>query len=455
LAPQEAKVTHVDQAVAYGHWLQPYDPYVAIIPEGMAKSLDLTPDDIGKAKIRFNGLDLTLIGILSNSKFKAITDLDGENIAPVDFIQMQRQQQQTGGGNSQSEQGFQQYIHLEPDQTMIIPYQTLVDLGGASLRSVAIDFVDKAEVEQVLDNLMPRLDMNLYAGTDKIYRYSSIGSTAVSGMFDLLFPILIAACIVLNTMLGSVFERIKEIHIFSSIGLAPNHVAMLFLAESFVYSILGSVLGYVLGQTVTKVISHFNLLEGLSLNFSSIAGVLSTLLVIAVVMLSTLYPARKASQVATPAIDRTWRVPDPDGDNWTIPMPFSVTGDQAVAMGNFLTEWFKAYEEYSIGDFVTQGVSNYEFESPYGNAYAIKLMAWLAPFDLGVSQKVELHTVPTEMPDVYELRLVVHRESGDVSNWKRVNRRFLNTMRKQFLIWRTLGQEEREKYRAQVVEAGI
>ena len=41
---------------------------------------------------------------------------------------------------------------------------------------------------------------------------------------------------------------------------------------------------------------------------------------------------------------------------------------------------------------------------------------------------------------------MIDRESGDISNWKRVNRRFLNTLRKQFLIWRTLKQAERERY---------
>jgi hypothetical protein len=50
------------------------------------------------------------------------------------------------------------------------------------------------------------------------------------------------------------------------------------------------------------------------------------------------------------------------------------------------------------------------------------------------------------MSDVYDIRLIIDRESGDISNWKRVNRRFLNTLRKQFLIWRTLKQAEREKY---------
>ena len=87
-----------------------------------------------------------------------------------------------------------------------------------------------------------------------------------------------------------------------------------------------------------------------------------------------------------------------------------------------------------------------EYETEYGKAYQIHLMAWLAPFDLGVSQEVALDTIPTEMEDVFELSLTIHRHSGDISNWKRVNRRFLNTLRKQFLIWRTLKQGERERY---------
>jgi hypothetical protein len=194
------------------------------------------------------------------------------------------------------------------------------------------------------------------------------------------------------------------------------------------------------------VIVALNILQGLNLNFSSVSAVFSTALVMAVVLLSTLYPARKASEVATPAIERSWKTPDPVGDNWEIPLPFAVTGEQATGLNSFLSEWFKAYEEYSIGDFVTQNVETSESETELGKAYHIRLMAWLAPFDLGVSQVVVLDTLPTDMEDVFELRLTIHRQSGDISNWKRVNRRFLNTLRKQFLIWRTLRTEERERY---------
>ncbi len=95
---------------------------------------------------------------------------------------------------------------------------------------------------------------------------------------------------------------------------------------------------------------------------------------------------------------------------------------------------------------MTQDVASGEEDSEHGRAHVITCKAWLAPFDLGVSQLVKLRTVPTSMEDVYEVLLRITRESGDISNWKRVNRRFLNTLRKQFLIWRTMKAQDRDNY---------
>ena len=132
-----------------------------------------------------------------------------------------------------------------------------------------MDFVTEDAVDDVLQRLMPRLGMNLYAGMgDRIFRWSSIASTSITGMGDLAIPVLIAALIVLNTMLGSVFERLKEIHIFSSIGLAPSHVGVLFMAEAFVYAVIGAISGY-LSPGDGQVHRPLNLFQGLALNFSS------------------------------------------------------------------------------------------------------------------------------------------------------------------------------------------
>ncbi|HAZ64088.1 MAG TPA: hypothetical protein DCZ72_10830 [Armatimonadetes bacterium] len=449
LTPDEASVTKIDEALKSGRWFTDADVYSCILPEGIADAFNLDEKDLGSTKIRINGVEFDLVGIMNNARLRAIEDLDGEMLTPVDFImmqQMQGQQQGGGGGGGESEQGFQEYLHLTPDATVFIPFGTLINMGG-TLRSITTDFDDVDSVTKRLEELMPRLGFNLYAGKgEEIVRYSSVSSTSVSGLADLLVPIAIAALIVLNTMLGAVYERFSEIGIFSSIGLAPSHVAILFIAEALVYSIIGAILGYLLGQVLSYLLGQFNLLQGLSLNYSSVAAIWSTFVVIGVVFLSTLYPAKKAGEVATPGVERRWRVPDPEGDHWVIPLPFSVTGKQAVAMNKFLAEWFNAYEEYSIGDFVTENTQLRAVDGQHGTGYEVSLMAWLAPFDLGVSQHVTLRTKLTDMTDVYEIDIVLDRESGDVSSWMRVNRRFLNTLRKQFLIWRTIPAEEKELY---------
>ncbi|MCJ7821676.1 MAG: ABC transporter permease, partial [Armatimonadetes bacterium] len=448
LSPAEVEVTHLDQALTAGRWFMPDDVHTAIIPTRIAEEFHIKPSDVGKVTITWGGVPYDVIGILDASEAKRTLDLDQEPLTPVDWIQMQRMSRQGGGQQSQQGQksGFQEYLHLSPDQVVFIPFNTALNLG-AEVESVAVSFVTPDEVTTTLKELMPRLGFNLYAGTGgEIRKWSAIGRTSIVGMSDVLIPIMIAALIVLNTMLGAVYERVKEIHIFSSIGMAPNHIAMLFIAESFVYAILGAIFGYLIGQGTAKLITVLNILPGLYLNYSSVAAVASTTVVIGVVMLSTIYPARKASEVATPAIERSWHLPEPVGDGWDIPLPFAVTGDQATALTRFMVEWFEAYEEYSIGDFVTQDVRTWEEAQEYGTAYIIELMSWVAPFDLGVSQRVQLRTIPTDMEDVFEIGLHLERVSGDVSSWRRVNRRFLNTLRKQFLIWRTLRAEERDRY---------
>jgi len=453
LSANEAKVTHAADALAAGRWFQPGDTLVMILPRKVADSLRITDDDVrnAAAKVSFSGQDYSVIGILDQDKFKQVMDLDQEPLSPVDFVQMQQLQKQ---GKTDNSSGFQQYLHLDSDVIFFVPYQTLINLGG-DLRSVAVGYGDDeaAVIKELKENLMKRFDMNLYAASEKINgkdgkieRFSSVGATKGEDFGTILIPILIAALIVLNTMLGSVFERIREIHIFSSIGLSPTNIGTLFMAEALVYAILGSVSGYVLGQALSKVLSWLHLLQGLSLNFSSVSAVLSTLVVVAVVLLSTLWPAKKASEVATPASSRTWSVPDPEGDDWSLRLPFAVTGNQAVGVNGFLAEWFQSYEGYSVGDFITEGIFRESFETPGGTGYRIGCKAWLAPFDLGVSQMIRLETVPTDFEDVYDLKLILHRVSGDVSNWKRVNRRFLNTLRKQFLVWRTLSAADRERY---------
>jgi len=453
MTPAEAKVTRPQEALVAGRWLLPGERNAIILPQNAADALGIRPEEVGRARIQFAGVDYTVVGIWDNLAFKQITDLDTEPLTPVDFILMQRLQSQ---GRQGGQGGFREYVHLEPDSVVIMPYETVINLGG-NIYSLALEFATQEEALRILrSELMPRLGLNLYAGLgDRTVRYSTIQAASGQGLEYVILPIIIAALIVLNTMLGSVYERVREIGIFSAIGLAPNHVAMLFFAESLVYAVLGSVAGYFVAQLVAKIIVLTGWFPQLYLNFSSMSAVFSTVVVVAVVLLSTIYPARKASEVATPAEERTWRLPEPDGDTWRIPLPFSVTSVQARGLSGFIAEWFHAYEEHSVGEFITQDVRTETFAAEHGTGYRIECDAWIAPFDLGVSQHVRIEIVPTAYVGVYDIRLTLTRLSGDIANWKRVNRRFLNILRKQFLIWRTLPQDQRERYLKQEELVGV
>ena len=77
---------------------------------------------------------------------------------------------------------------------------------------------------------------------------------------------------------------------------------------------------------------------------------------------------------------------------------------------------------------------------------------WLAPFDLGVSQHVTVRAMPENEYNIYSVGLQIKRLSGEHASWRRVNQRFMNVIRKQFLIWRTVDTEAKDSYREQGAE---
>jgi hypothetical protein len=448
LDPDEAKVLRPQEALLPGgRWFRPGERDVMILPAPLADQLKVEPNEVGKAKVSFAGVAYTVIGIADPGILRSMIDLDGDGMMPADFSLSNKAQRET----SSTTQAFRSYIRLDPATIFILPSETALGLGS-DIRTIAVQFDDTAETRKELDQLMPRLRMNLYASVPSkdgqgldVRQFSVLQGSKGTGMGLILIQLAIASIFVLNTMVASVYERTREIGIFSSIGLAPNHISMLFFAESSVYGVLGAVIGYFLAQASAKVIVATGALQGLTLNFSSTSAVMSAAIVMGVVLLSTIYPARKAAQIAAPARNDEVFQSEPDGDTWHLPLPFSIGEAEAGPLVRFLSEWLKAYEEYTIGDFVTSGTVLEEIpgERP---SYAVNATAWLAPYDLGISQELRLVASPAQIYGIYNLDLTLTRLAGDPENWPVVNQRFLANLRRQFLTWRTLKKEERARY---------
>ncbi|HCV23313.1 MAG TPA: hypothetical protein DGN59_07630, partial [Candidatus Latescibacteria bacterium] len=469
LTPGEVDVTGLDRALIAGRWFLPGEERVCILPNAMVAALDIAAEEVdrqdGSVKIRVFGQAFTVIGIINSKRMKELKDLDDETMTPADFAvtggaavqEIAEEEQREKQGLEDAQVVIKPFVHLEPANTLLVPYHTLRNIGsGNPLQSVAVRFQEGVDERAEIEQFLSRLAVTLFAGIRetgddfvKVSIYSSLGMTSLSGMANLFVPILIAALIVLNTMMGSVYERFREIGIYSSVGLAPGHIAWLFMAESCVYAVLGVVAGYLTGQITATVLIELGLVTGFTLNYSSLSAVLSCILVMAVVMLSTVYPSRKASQLAVPDVTRRWRLPVPDGDRWHFEFPFTVSGHDVLGLCVFLIGYFDSYSEESIGTFYTDGAKLGRQDTAEGDGYTIDMNIWLAPFDLGVSQHVVIRALPVGEHNIFQVQLDITRLSGEDASWRRVNQRFMNVIRKQFLIWRTVDSDAKSSYRDQ------
>ena len=476
LSPSEQHFSGVNRFLSRGQWLDNTHedwPFVCLLPESMMESLRIESDEAGEAQINILGRRLTVVGTIKSQDLFAYEDLDGEPITPVDFVEQQFKEQQQGGAGGPSftatgeqaaedfiqaqraEDEESQYIHMDPDRVLIIPNELCLRMGG-TFRAVAVGPGAEAQAGQLrrafkpaLTEFASRINLPLFAGINNyINRVATRASLSMGGLQGLIVPIMIAALIVFNTMLGAVYERVDEIKVYASVGLAPIHIGALFFAESCVFAVLGAMLGYLLGQIVSFGLLQVPwLMEGISLNYSSVSAVWSALLVILVVLASTAWPARMAGKLSVPDETRKMTIEPPTTDVWEILFPFTVSSKEALGVMSYLREYFESNDEDSVGAFTADNIQFFREEDQKGRMnIVLEADVWVAPLDMGISQNVRIASVPDEEePEITYLYFTLTRKSGEFATWHRMNRGFLKDLRKQLLIWRLVTPEEKQR----------
>ena len=327
----------------------------------------------------------------------------------------------------------------------------IVSLAGSGAQASRLR--DRVAVQDILikevsDEISKRFAIAIFAGfTEGVKMVAASNLASVSGAGEVAIPLAIAGLIIFNTMMGSIAERRREIHVYTSLGLAPMHVGALFLAEAMTYGLIGAVFGYVIGQGVGTVMMKMHWLGGVTLNYSGTSAMGTLGIILVVVLFSALVPARLASKIAAPSIDRTWRVPAPKDDQIIAALPFTINKTAADGCLAYLAEYFDAHQEGSIGKFSAGKLEAFIFADEVGRkSRGLKTVIWLTPFDLGVRQHLMLLIHPGQFEDIYEVQVLLQRLSGDDGSWYRMNRSFLTELRKQFLQWRSLTPQRMIEY---------
>jgi len=446
LMPDEIKITKSIRLID-GDWFTEGSLYVCVIPKSISESLGIKVLD----KIELAGVELMVIGIVDDEILRTSYELDGEILTPIDRflftyafmyqlpIEEVREMAKT---------------RLPVSKVLIVPYELARRLFNAPVYSIAVVTTNTTRLHEVAQELvvMTSAALTAYVG-DKgtTYLYSKMIWVVVQGAQLMIVPYVIAIFTILITMLNAVYERISEIKVFSAIGLAPSYVAGIFLAESLVYGVIGSLLGYIVGIIGVKCFIIFKVLpESFIPNFTSSSTILAIGLAMLAAIIATFYPSFKASKLVTPSLVRRWKLTSkPIGNEWFIRLPFVVSGDEVDGIMVFLLEYLEAHR-VELGPFKVIGDINlYETKGTKGEIIRVlEFNTQLAPFDANIVQKTLFMATPKLdiYPPRYDFGVRAILTSGKRETWMKSMRPFIDSLRKQLLIWRGLPPTQKKVY---------
>lgn len=185
--------------------------------------------------------------------------------------------QATETGNEQEKKNYHQLDRLviQVEETEML--QPSAEIMSRLLQRKHYDVVDY-EIE------IPELLLKQQQRTNDIFNYV-LG--AIAGI-----SLLVGGIGIMNIMLASVLERIKEIGLRLSIGAKKSDVVQQFLFEAIMISVSGGLIGVILGVSMAYIVSEFAGIPTI-ISFSSILlsfGVAAT-----VGLIFGIAPARKAA----------------------------------------------------------------------------------------------------------------------------------------------------------------
>ncbi len=237
-------------------------------------------DPVGQS-VNVNGMPMTVVGILntvgSSSSSAATSSLDDQAVVPFTTFANEL----VGGVNRQSVSSI--LIEAKSQSSLSAAYQEanseLLALHGITLASNA-DFSIQSQ-QSVLSTA---------TSVDKTLTILLGGVAGIS--------LLVGGIGVMNIMLVSVTERIREIGLRKALGATPRVIRRQFLIEASILGLVGGLIGLLLGVVGAVVLPHF-ISNPIKLSVPAMVGALVVAVGIGVGF--GVYPAGRAASL--PPID--------------------------------------------------------------------------------------------------------------------------------------------------------
>ena len=421
------------KALILGRTFSDMDYTTCLITTRQSQVLNVTVGDF----IEWCGLKLLVVGVYEPQVLTGLKDLDGLGFAPIEPTTIP---QYVPPGKKPPRVQYPSAW----DFILVVPWKLVKDLGGY-VASVAVylneSVVERGEGNKLASELAKLFGNALLGVEGKAISYTGIMTWALMGWGIIVVVLVIGALNILIALIASLRERRRDVYIYSALGLSPRGAALMFMTESLVYAILASVLGYLAGIGLNLLLYRIGVLPSIYVvNYSSLSAVLSLMVTIGVILASAIYPISIAAKIITPSLERRWSPPTkPRGDKWMVPLPVTVATEAEVR--GLLYYLY----EYLMGEGkVTRYFTVLDVKPPKLETMSLDFKVLLAPREMNVTQSARLYF--TRVRNRFSASISVERLTGDYITWRSSNYYFMDAIRKQLLLWRSLSKREREKY---------
>jgi putative ABC transport system permease protein len=252
---------------------------VVVLGSTTAQELFGVRDAIGQS-VSINGVPMSVIGVLNTvgaSSSSTTADQDDQAIVPISTASTQ-----LFGGTSRNSVG-EILVQADSSSNLSAAYQEsdseLLSLHGISAASDA-DFTITPET-------------SLVSTATSVDRTLTVLLGGIAGI-----SLLVGGIGVMNIMLVSVTERVREIGLRKALGATPRVIRRQFLVEASVLGLAGGVLGAGLGLLVAWILPHF---ISDPITISPVAMVGAIVVAVGIGVAFGVYPAGRAAKL--PPID--------------------------------------------------------------------------------------------------------------------------------------------------------
>jgi putative ABC transport system permease protein len=245
---------------------------VTVLGPTTAKKLFGTSDPLGQI-VNINGVPLQVVGVLTSAgSTSSATDEDDQALVPLPTME-----QEIGGNSRTSVDTI--YVEATSSATLSAADQEantlLLNLHGVSAANPDFTINSQQSLLSTATSVNQTLTVLL------------AGIAAIS--------LLVGGIGVMNIMLVSVIERIREIGLRKALGATPRVIRRQFLLEASLLGLTGGVLGAATGLAGAVILPHL-ISDTITISPAAIAGSIVVAVVIGLVF--GVYPASRAARLA-------------------------------------------------------------------------------------------------------------------------------------------------------------